>query len=241
MKSLDQLETLPEIVLVDKPISISSFDVIRIIHKHFGKQKIGHAGTLDPKATGLMVLGVGTGTKKLTELIGLDKTYFVDIFLGKSTTTGDVEGSLVQKIEYPNIKEKQVEDAVYSMKGVHKLPVSLYSALKKDGKPLYKYAREGTDIEQPIRTMEVKDVSLLDWYKKEPFQIVRVRFCVSKGTYIRSLAEELGKRLGVPASLASLRRSKVGVYTLDDAYTIPEVWIQEFKNFKKEKKTRGEK
>lgn len=232
MKNIQELQTLPEILLVDKPLGISSFDVIRILQKHFGKLKIGHAGTLDPQASGLLILGVGNGTKKLTELILNNKAYIADIVLGKSTITGDVEGETLEQVEYPDLKEKQVEDAVYSMKGVHELPVSLYSAIKKDGKPLYKYARSGEDVEQPIRSMEVLDVSFLDWYKQEPFQIVRVRFSVSKGTYIRSLAEELGKRLGVPASLSTLRRISVGEYKLDDAYSLPELWVQDFKNNK---------
>lgn len=238
MKNIQELQTLPEILLVDKPLGVSSFDVIRILQKHFGKLKIGHAGTLDPQASGLMILGVKNGTKKLTELILNNKTYIADIVLGKSTTTGDVEGEIVEKVEYSDLKEKEVEDAVYSMKGVLELPVSLYSAIKKDGKPLYKYAREGKVIEQPIRFMEVQDVACLDWYKQEPFQIVRVRFSVSKGTYIRSLAEELGKRLGVPASLVSLRRTRVGEYVLEDAYTIPESWFADFQNRRKDKKNK---
>lgn len=237
--SLEKLENLPEILAVDKPLGISSFDVIRILQKHFGKLKIGHAGTLDPQASGLMILGVGSGTKKLTELILNNKTYITDIVLGKSTTTGDVEGEIVEMFENPDLKETQVEDAVYSMRGVLELPVSLYSAIKKDGKPLYKYAREGEVVEQPIRSMEVQDVACLDWYKQEPFQIVRVRFSVSKGTYVRSLAEELGKRLGVPASLVSLRRTRVGEYMLEDAYTIPESWLLDFQNRRKDKKNKA--
>lgn len=238
-KSLDTLTSLPSFVLLDKPLGISSFDVIRILHKHFGKQKIGHAGTLDPQATGLLLLGVGSGTKKITELVGLDKTYLTDIVLGKSTTTGDVEGKVVETLECPDMKERQVEDAVYGMKGALELPVSLYSAIKKNGKPLYKYAREGVLVETPFRTMEVKEVSLLDWYKKEPFQVARVRFRVSKGTYIRSLGEELGKRLSVPASLLTLRRTSVGVYTIEDSYTIPDEWLQDFMQHKKRKKEEG--
>jgi len=236
MKNLNQLDKLPEILLIDKPLGISSFDIIRILHNHFGKQKIGHAGTLDPQATGLLLLGVGSGTKKITELVGLEKTYITDILLGKKTSTGDSEGEIIEVLEYPDLKKKHIEDVVYGMKGVHTLPVSLYSAIKKNGKPLYKYAREGVLVETPFRAMEVKEVSLLDWYKKEPFQIARVRFCVSKGTYIRSLAEELGKKLEVPASLATLRRTKVGEHALDDAYTIPSEWLRDFMQHKKRKK-----
>ncbi len=238
MKKLDELQILPELLLVDKPEGISSFDVIRILQQHFGKIKIGHAGTLDPLATGLMILGVGQGTKNLTELIGLEKVYITDILLGKKTTTGDREGEIVELLEYPDLKQKEIENVVYEMRGILNLPVSLFSAIKKDGKPLYQYARQGQEVEEPIRPMEVKEIALLDWYKQEPFEIARVRFRVSKGTYIRSLGEELGRRLGVPASLASLRRTRIGEYLLEDAYTIPEDWLLEFKNRKKDKKNK---
>lgn len=237
-KDLQQLDILPEILLVDKPIGISSFDVIRIIQNHFGKQKIGHAGTLDPLATGLMILGIGKGTKKLTELTGLDKVYIADMLFGQQTTTSDMEGEVIQEKKYPELKEKQVEDAVYSLSDISELPVSLYSALKKDGKPLYQYAREGKEIENPLKPMKVLQVSMLDFYNKEPFQIARVRFHVSKGTYIRSLVEELGRRLNIPAVLYSLRRTKVGEFAIEDSCSIPEIWLQEFKNRKNIKKNK---
>jgi len=237
-KDLQQLDTLPEILLVDKLLGISSFDVIRIIQKHFGKLKIGHAGTLDPLATGLMILGVGKGTKKLSELIGLDKVYIADILFGQQTTTSDMEGEVINEKKFPDLKEKHVEEAVYSLTYISELPVSLYSALKKDGKPLYQYAREGKEVENPLKPMKVLQVSMLDFYNKEPFQIARVRFQVSKGTYIRSLAEELGRRLDVPATLFSLRRTRVGDFDLEDAYTIPKAWLEEFQNYKKDKKNK---
>lgn len=228
-KSLNDISILPEILLVDKPKGISSFSVIRILQRKFGKQKIGHAGTLDPLATGLLILGVGQGTKKLSELLADEKVYITDIVLGKSTTTGDAEGSIVKTQEYPDLKKDAVEDAVESLRNVSELPVSLYSALKKDGVPLYEYARKGIEMEEPIKPMKVLEVAMLDHYKKEPFEIVRVRFRVSKGTYIRSLGEELGRRLGVPASLQTLQRTKVGEFSLEDAYTVPTEWVEEYR------------
>lgn len=239
-KTLQDITNLPEILLVNKPKGISSFDVIRIIKQHFGKLKIGHAGTLDPLASGLMILGVGSGTKKLTELTGLDKVYIADILFGQQTTTSDMEGEVVNEKQYPDLKEKQVEEIIYSLADISELPVSLYSALKKDGKPLYKYAREGQEVESPIKPMKVLQVSMLDFYNKEPFQIARARFHVSKGTYIRSLVEETGKRLEMPATLFSLQRTRVGEFTIEDAYEIPEQWLEEFKNHKKYKKNKVE-
>lgn len=238
MRCIDEVSHLPEITLVDKPFGISSFDVIRIIQKHFGKAKIGHAGTLDPRATGLMILGIGKGTKKLAELIGNNKTYIADIFLGKKTTTGDLEGEIVEEKKDFVLKKKDVEEKVFSLQGIQKLPVSLFSAIKKDGKELYKYAREGKEVEQPIREMKIMQADMLDMYHFQEGYIVRVRFHVSKGTYIRSLAEELGKRLGVPSTLASLRRVEVGEFRIEDCFYIPLEWVQEFKNKKKTRKTK---
>jgi tRNA pseudouridine55 synthase len=235
VKVLDTITELPELLLVDKPEGISSFDVIRIIQKHFGKIKIGHTGTLDPLANGLMILGTGKGTKDLTSLTGLSKVYVADIILGKSTTTGDREGALVAQKEYPELNNKKVDEQVSSLTDISELPVSLYSALKKDGKPLYKYAREGIVVDNPIKPMRVLQVTLLDHYKQYEFEIVRVLFHVSKGTYIRSLAEELGRRLLVPASLFSLRRTRVGDYKVEDAYSIPDRWLQDFKKGRKNK------
>ena len=148
-----------------------------------------------------------------------------------------MEGEVVNEKKYPDLKEKEVAEAIYSLTDISELPVSLYSALKKDGKPLYKYAREGQEIEVPIKPMTVLQSSMLDFYNKEPFQVTRVRFHVSKGTYIRSLAEELGKRLNTPATLFSLRRTKVGEYALEDACTIPEEWLTAFKNKKQDQKS----
>lgn len=233
MNIIQENQILPEILIVDKPFDISSFDVIRIIQKHFGKIKIGHAGTLDPRATGILILGIGKGTKKLADLVGLDKVYIADILLGRKTTTGDLEGEIIEEKKDIQYSRKQIEETVLSLEGLQTLPVSVFSALKKDGKSLYKYAREGKHIESPLRDMNVYSANLLDVFEQNGFVYVRVRFSVSKGTYIRSLAEELGKRLGFPSTLASLRRMKVGEWSVENAYNLPLVWIQDFKQRKK--------
>ena len=236
MKSLGDIQNLPEIILIDKPFGISSFDVIRIIQKHFGKLKIGHAGTLDPRATGLMVLGVGKGTKKLHELTGLNKTYIADIFLGAKTSTGDLEGEILEEKKDFKLSKQEVEDKITSLVGTQDFEVSLFSALKKDGKPLYQYAREGKEMEKPIRSMAVYQATMLDMYQFQTGYIVRVRFGVSKGTYIRSLGEALGQRLEIPATLSSLRRIQVGTFGIEESYYLPLEWIQDFKNNRKIRK-----
>lgn len=234
LQSLENITKLPNILHVDKPFGLSSFDVIRILRKHYGKIKIGHAGTLDPRATGVMVLGIENGTKELDALTGLDKVYIADILLGKKTTTGDLEGEIVEEKKYLDYEKKDIEDVVISLQGEQNLPVSIFSALKKDGKPLYQYAREGEDVESPIKKMHIYSAIVLDIYEQQNYVFVRVRFSVSKGTYIRSLAEEIGNRLKIPATLASLRRISVGDFSIQDAYFLPLRWIQDFKNYKKD-------
>ncbi len=227
---------MDEILLIDKPKGITSFDVIRRVRKQIGVKKIGHAGTLDPLATGLMILGVGAGTKKLTDLIKLDKDYTAEILIGESRTTGDMEGQIVESVSEVIIDPAHILVAVAEIVGTITLPVSAYSAIKKDGVPMYKRARAAEKLgkvvtELPMRDMVVRnatvenievvfaDVSL----KKISRMVVTVHFSVGSGTYIRSLAEELGRRLGYPATLANLRRTRVGEYKIEDAQLIEDL------------------
>lgn len=219
VESLD-LNNLPEVLLVDKQKGITSFDVIRNLRGHIGKVKMGHAGTLDPLATGLMLVGLQKGTKKLHELLGLPKTYIADILFGQKTDTGDLEGKIIEEKDVYDLKEEQVKDMLDEMVGNIDLKVPLYSAIKKDGKPLYWYARNGKPVEVPTKTMVVRKVAFLDLYKRDNKMVARVLFDVGSGTYIRSLAEELGRKLGVPATLAGLRRTKIGEYKIEDAIVV---------------------
>lgn len=226
---------MEDIILVDKPKNITSFGVIRELRKKIGIKKIGHAGTLDPLATGLMILGVGPGTKKLTELIKLDKEYSAEILIGESRTTGDMEGDIMESVETVDIKPAEILYAVSTLVGIQKLTVSAYSAIKKDGIPMYKRAREAektgeevTDL--PVRDMNIKSavVENIDVVFSDPEMknisrlVVRVKFFVASGTYIRSLAEELGRRINYPATLFNLRRTKVGEFDIKDAKKIEE-------------------
>lgn len=228
-----------ELLLVDKPKGITSFDVIRRLRSVYKEKtgeikapKMGHSGTLDPLASGLMVLGVGSGTKKLAELIKLDKEYIAEVLVGESRTTGDMEGEVVESREVPEALEilrSKISSALDSMKGDLVLPVSAYSAIKVDGVPMYKRARkaerQGSVIEEvPVRTMKVYESEILDCFEKEGKKIFKIKFSVSSGTYIRSLAEELGKRIGYPATLYNLRRTKVGSFSIEDAKTIDEAF-----------------
>jgi len=226
------MSELPEILLIDKPIGITSFDVIRQLRKKTGIKKFGHAGTLDPLASGLMILGVEKGTKKLTEFIKLDKEYIAEIRIGESRTTGDLEGEIIEKVETVVLDEESVKAAVEALVGNLVLPVSAYSAIKKDGKPMYKRAREAEKVGElvkdvPFREMVVHQAELLGVeminIKNEERVVVKVRFFVGSGTYIRSLAEELGRRLSYPATLQALRRTKIGNFNIEEALDLDNI------------------
>ena len=215
---------IPELLLIDKPSGITSMDVIRRLRRKLDIRKIGHAGTLDPLATGLMLVGVGAGTKKLTELIKLDKEYIAEVRIGESRTTGDLEGDVIDSKDASSLTEAEVNECLDTMTGTLRLPVSAYSAIKVGGVPMYKRARKAektgdTVHEVPVRDMGVKEVELLDFVAGER-AVATVRFYVGSGTYIRSLGEELGSRLGYPATLQNLRRTKVGEFDIKDAETL---------------------
>ena len=218
-----------EILLIDKPAGITSFDVIRQLRQRIAIKKIGHAGTLDPLATGLMILGVGPGTKRLTEFIKLNKEYIAEVLIGESRSTGDMEGEVVESVQEVSLTSQAISEAVASLVGTLTLPVSAYSAIKKDGIPMYKRARQAeksgevvTDV--PMREMVIYEAELLNTKNiiidDNKRMTARIRFFVGSGTYIRSLGEELGRRLGYPATLFNLRRTKVGEFDIKDAKKI---------------------
>ncbi len=240
---------MQEILLIDKPKGITSFDCIRILRKELGIRKIGHAGTLDPMATGLMIIGVGEGTKNLGQYLKLPKTYEAEILLGIHTDTGDTTGRElpISNDQFPNndliseISKEEIKKTLQSMVGKLELPVPAYSAIKQGGEALYKKARRGEVVDTPIKTMEITAVEFLGLkilplkkggdpegegfpplLSKEGIEgwLVSTRFSVSSGTYIRSLAEEFGRRLGIPATLAGLRRTRIGNFCIEDAEAI---------------------
>lgn len=223
-----------DILLIDKPTGITSFDVIRRLRRQFNQEgktipKMGHAGTLDPLATGLMIVGVGPGTKKLSQYIKLDKQYIAEILVGEKRSTGDLAGEILDKATVEeNFSDDYLQTLLSGMVGTLQLPVSAYSAIKKNGVPMYKRARQAakegkriTDV--PVRTMKIYQAGLLDQQVVEIDSVkklvVKVCFEVASGTYIRSLAEEFGQRLGkgYPATLKSLRRIKIGNFSIDEA------------------------
>ena len=216
-------EKYKSIILIDKPSGISSFDCIRKLRPIIEVSKMGHAGTLDPLATGLMIIGVGKeGTRSLNDFKNLEKNYQVTALLGVSTTTGDTEGEIEEEREV-SLDIKEVKKAVFALEGEKNLLVPLYSAIKKKGKPLYWYARKGIPVEVPYKTMVVKRADFEDFYEEKGKKYIRFQVKVSSGTYVRSLVEELGRVLGVPATVSALRRTAIGSYSLEKAYSLKDI------------------
>ncbi len=210
-------ETKEGIILVDKPKGITSFDVIRKLRQKLGVYKMGHAGTLDPLATGLMIVALGSSTKKLTEYLKLPKTYEAEILLGTSTDSGDITGKVLrdQSVEVTLL---EAQNAIQGLRGTLKLPVPMYSAIKVQGVRLYTKARKGEVFETPIKEMEVHKADLNEYYKENGKVVLHVVFDVGSGTYIRSLAEEVGRRLNVPATIQVLRRTRIGDFSLEQEH-----------------------
>ena len=208
------------ILLIDKPKGISSFDVIRVLRRKLGIRKMGHAGTLDPLASGLLIIGIGKGTKKMQEFLHLPKTYIIDILLGKQTDTGDMEGKIISEKEVGEISRGEVEKVLGFMEGEIELTVPIYSALKLKGRPFYSYARDGISIDLPKRKTQIFRLKLLEIYREENNFILKVEMDCSFGTYARSISEEIGRRLGYPATIKDLRRTKIGDFLVEKATKI---------------------
>jgi len=214
---------MSEILLIDKPSGITSFDVIRQLRKKLGVRKMGHAGTLDPLATGLLIIGVGESTKKLDEYLKLPKIYRAGILLGEKRTTGDMGGEIVETALIPEISDSTIAKVLSSLIGETELPVPAYSAIKVNGKRLYAKARKNEEFTPPLRTMRVMSVTLSDSERQGDKMVIRVELEVGSGTYIRSLAEEVGRRLGYPATLAQLRRTSIGEFKVEHAKKLEEI------------------
>lgn len=212
-------ETDSDILLINKPRGISSFGVIRQLRKKLNIRKIGHAGTLDPLAEGLLILGVGPGTKKLADLIGLDKVYEVEIELGERTESGDKEGVVLEErsVSLGEVEKEKVEKVLRELEGETELAVPIYSAVKKSGTPLYKRARRGEKVVAPKRVMTIYSLELLGKEAREDRVFLSVKMHVASGVYVRSIAEEIGRKLSLPATVSKLVRTQVGEFLLKDS------------------------
>ena len=213
----------PGIVVVDKPAGMTSHDVVGRCRRIFGTRKVGHAGTLDPMATGVLVIGIERATKILGLLTATSKSYAATIRLGRSTTTDDAEGEVLQNVSAAHITDDQIHAGVAALRGEIAQRPSSVSAVKIGGKRAYQLAREGQDVQLTERRVRIDRFDILEVRRGGPFVDLDVEVDCSSGTYIRALARDLGAALGVGGHLTALRRTRVGGYGLDHARTLEDL------------------
>ena len=213
------------VLLINKPKGMSSHDVVQQVRRKIGERRIGHTGTLDPLATGLMVLTVGHATRLSQFVESSEKSYRGAVFLGRSTTTYDAEGEVVESAEVEPALREKLPEVLAALTGEIHQKVPAYSAVKVDGQRLYKKARNGEEIDLPTRVVHVKELQL----SQDDWPTIHIDTLVSKGTYIRSLAVQIGDALGVPAHLAGLHRTSVGSFSVNDAVSLDDVSAEDLR------------
>jgi len=206
------------IININKPQGITSFDVIRRLRRILKIKKIGHTGTLDPLATGVLVVCVGRATKLASDIEATEKTYIADFDFGYKTDTYDSEGKILEKSDI-QVKRDSLISELENFRGVQKQIPPMYSALKVNGKKLYELAREGIEIERKSREINISKLELLDYESNSG----RLLCSVSKGTYIRSLIFDIGENLKAFATMTGLKRTKVGNYSIENSFTLEEI------------------
>lgn len=218
------------IILIDKPLEWSSFAVVNKIrwtlrhHYNLKKFKVGHAGTLDPLATGLLLVVTGKGTKQINEYMGRPKAYACQVKLGAITASYDAEAEEEQLCSVDHITLPEIEKSVHKFIGEIDQKAPIYSALKVNGQPMYKLARQGKEVEQKVRKIIIEDIQINSF--NTPYINLNLR--CSKGTYVRSLAHDLGQDLRVGGYLSELRRTEIGEFNIDNALSI-ESFVNEIK------------
>lgn len=214
-------------LFIDKPSGITSHDVVDEIRKKFGIRKVGHSGTLDPFASGLLIIGVGKATRLLEYIKGMDKTYEVEMKLGVITDTFDFTGELVEERESSHITEEMIRDAIESFTGEYMQVPPAYSAKKYKGERLHRLARQGKIINLPPKKVTIHDIYVKSF---DPVEM-KVSFVVkvSYGTYVRSLVTDIGYKLGCGATTTFLRRMAIGKFSVSDAVKLDEVDVKDIK------------
>lgn len=206
------------IIVVNKPKGITSFDVIRKLKKILKTKKIGHTGTLDPLAIGVMLVCVGKATKLASDLEAKDKIYIADFDIGYATDTYDIEGKKIAENTI-EISKENLEQSIKKFIGNIKQIPPMYSAIKIDGNKLYHLARKGIEVERPERDVTIEYINLLDFKDNK----VKIETKVSKGCYIRSLIYDIGQDLGTYATMTALQRKQVGDYSLENSYSLEQI------------------
>lgn len=221
-QTADSLST-SGVVVVDKPAGLTSHDVVARLRRIFGTRKVGHAGTLDPMATGVLVAGIERGTKLLAHLVADDKVYSTTIRLGVSTSTDDAEGEVIAQTDASGITDEQIAAQVAALTGEIMQVPSKVSAIKINGKRAHELAREGKEVDIPPRPVTVFSFEITDVRRGDTLIDVDATVHCSSGTYVRSLARDMGEALGVGGHLTDLRRHSSGPFHLTHARTLDEL------------------
>ena len=216
-------------LLIDKEIGLTSRQEVNNVSHLLNEKKAGHIGTLDPFADGLLIVLLGKATKISPFLEGMDKTYMATLKLGELTDTGDLTGNIISKEPIPELGKPNIERVFNAFLGKQKQLPPMYSALKVDGKELYKYAREGKKVKRKERFIHVYELKLLSFTKNEIVFICKV----SKGTYVRTLGEDIAKRLGTVGHLTKLTRLTIGPYSIEQAKKSKDVTVDDLISTKK--------
>lgn len=212
------------IINVCKEKNMTSRDVVNIISKHLHTKKVGHTGTLDPLATGVLIVCTNHDTKLVDILTSKNKEYIATMRLGIQTDTGDITGNIIKRATYKVTKD-QIIKVLNSFLGSSTQTVPIYSAVKINGKKLYEYARNGEEVTLPTREINISNIELLDYHD----DLIKFKVTVSKGTYIRSLIEDIGKTLQTVATMEDLVRTKQGNYKIEDSYTLEDIKNDNYK------------
>lgn len=208
-----------EVLLIDKPLDWTSFDVVKKVKVLFKTRRVGHAGTLDPKASGLLIVCTGRKTKILDSFQGEQKEYSGSFELGKRTPSFDSETSVIETKDYDFVNRELLEQTVKKFIGRIQQTPPMFSAAKFEGMPLYRYARRGKQVQRPSKEIEIFEFRITGFSPP----IVEFNVVCSKGTYVRTLVEDVGLELGCGCTLRSLRRTRIGNLKVDDAMTIAEL------------------
>lgn len=218
-----------QIILINKEKGYTSRDVVNVISKCLNTKKVGHFGTLDPLATGLLIIGVGDYTKVNNLLENDDKEYVAEVLVGVSTDTYDVEGTVLKANKSFEINEDILKKTLSKFKTTYMQEVPIYSATKLNGKKLYQYAREGVKVELPKKEVTINSIELINLYESNDKTYFSFKCNVSKGTYIRSLINDISKELDIPLCMNNLKRIKQGKFSLEDANTLDDVKSNNYK------------
>ena len=211
------------IIPIWKPVDWTSFDVVKKIRSQIKPSKVGHAGTLDPFAEGVLMLCAGKFTKKVESLMAKEKEYIADIHLGIETDTLDLTGNIVKTANIPDLSEEQIKSVLKIFIGEIKQEPPMFSALKVNGQPLYKYARKGINIPRKERIISIYDIELIDYSQDN----ITLKITCGRGTYIRSLAKDIANKLNTVGHLVALKRTRIGEYNQKNCIEVEDFpkWI----------------